>query len=75
MKKASVPLLLAVAVILSLIPQFRHEAELSHQAPWWESVPGFFGLFGFIGGLLLVGFSLGLGKALLRKDEKYYDDK
>ena len=40
---------------------------------WWNRLPGFYALFGFIGCLALIALSLGLGKILLRKDERYYD--
>ena len=40
---------------------------------WWNRLPGFDGLFGFLGSLLLIGLSLVLGKVLRRKSEHYYD--
>ena len=40
---------------------------------WWNRLPIFFSLLGFFGCLLLIALSWGLGKILLRKNERYYD--
>ncbi|MFC2157444.1 hypothetical protein ACFLT9_06370 [Acidobacteriota bacterium] len=41
---------------------------------WWARIPGFFILFAFAGGILLVVFSKYLGRKFLSKDEGYYKD-
>ncbi|OGD29557.1 MAG: hypothetical protein A2Y56_15805 [Candidatus Aminicenantes bacterium RBG_13_63_10] len=65
---------LAGLVLLSLAAQVFHKPEGNHRASWWESAPGFFALFGFIGCLFLIAVALGLGRAFLRKSGRYYDD-
>ncbi|MCJ7681093.1 MAG: hypothetical protein MUP70_10245 [Candidatus Aminicenantes bacterium] len=40
---------------------------------WWDSIPGFFIFFGFVGCALLIVFSKALGKAFLLKKEDYYN--
>jgi hypothetical protein len=40
---------------------------------WWNRLPIFFSLFGFIGCLLLIALCWGLDKILLRKNKRYYD--
>lgn len=39
----------------------------------WDSIPLFYGAFGFLGCLLLIKVSKWLGKMFLQKDESYYE--
>ena len=40
---------------------------------WWERIPGFFILFGFVGSIALILVSRYLGKLFIHKSEDYYD--
>ncbi len=60
--------------ILSIVAQILLSDHEHHDGPPFETLPGFFGLFGFLGALLLLALSLGLGKAFLRKKERYDED-
>ncbi len=64
--------LLTVAAVLSLLAGFRLSHDAAHDA-WWNRIPAFFALFGFIGCLAIIFFAKFLGKVLLRKKEDYYD--
>ncbi len=49
-------------------------AEMTQEPKyWWDQVPGFYMIFGFLGCLALVGFAKTLGKILVQKSEDYYD--
>lgn len=72
--RAALPAALAGLVLLSLASQLSQGHGEHGPAPWWESVPGLFALFGFLGCLALIFTALGLGSAFLRKRERYYDD-
>jgi len=39
----------------------------------WESLPGFYALYGFIACVLIVAVSKSLGKLWLQKEEDYYN--
>ena len=41
---------------------------------WWETIPFFWSIFGFLGCALIVYFSKGLGKLFLQQPEDFYDD-
>jgi uncharacterized membrane protein len=40
---------------------------------WWDSVPLFWSLFGFVGCVVIIYVSKWLGTVLLQKKEEYYD--
>ena len=65
-------ILLSVMTIVSLLAGFMMPPDAAHDA-WWNRIPAFFGLLGFIGCLLTVFFAKSLGKLFLRKREDYYD--
>jgi hypothetical protein len=72
--RTAVPAALTALIFLSLALQIFHEAGDAHHTAWWEKIPGFFILFGFLGCLALIVLALGLG-AFLRKSQRYYDDE
>ena len=66
---------IAALVVLTagtLLAGFLHHPEHGH-GHWWDSIPGFFIVFGFAGCALLIFLSKALGKAFLNKNEDYYD--
>lgn len=63
---------LALAAVLSLLAGFWLPPDAAHDM-WWNRIPAFFALFGFIGCLGIIFFAKFLGKVLLRKREGYYD--
>jgi hypothetical protein len=40
----------------------------------WDRIPAFYALYGFVGCILIIVISKGLGKAWLQKREDYYDE-
>ena len=49
---------------------------IQHEHPhfWWEKIPFFDAIFGFLGCILIVIGSKALGHHWLQKDEDYYND-
>ena len=45
-----------------------------HPHFWWEKIPAFDAIFGFLGCILIVIGSKALGHHWLQKDEDYYND-
>ena len=41
---------------------------------WWEKIPAFDAIFGFVGCVLIVFVSKALGHHWLQRNEDYYDD-
>lgn len=62
---------LTLLVLLDAIPAI---VDKEHAHTWAEHVPGFWSLFGFIGCVLLVIFSKGLGHFGITTREDYYDE-
>lgn len=59
----------AVVVVVAagfLLPEGHGEAN------WWDRVPAFYALFGFLSCALIVLASKALGKAWLQRKEDYY---
>jgi hypothetical protein len=57
-----------LSILLGLF--FRPE----HPHFWWEKIPAFDAIFGFLGCILIVVGSKALGHHWLQKDENYYSD-
>ena len=64
--------LLAVAAVVSLLGGFAIPHDPAHDA-WWNRIPAFFALFGFLGCVAIIFFAKSLGKLFLRKGVEYYD--
>jgi len=64
--------LLAIATIVSLAGGFVIPHDPAHEA-WWNRIPGFMALFGFLGCMAIIFFAKSLGKLFLRKKADYYD--
>ena len=64
--------LLGITAVLSLLGGFALPYDPAHDA-WWNRIPAFFALFGFIGCIVIIFFAKSLGKLFLRKGEDYYD--
>jgi hypothetical protein len=64
--------LLAIATIASLAGGFAIPHDPAHDA-WWDRIPAFFALFGFLGCVAIIFLAKSLGKLFLRKRADYYD--
>ncbi|MBI4417917.1 MAG: hypothetical protein HY563_04005 [Ignavibacteriales bacterium] len=62
--------ILGLLVVVSLVLETTLTYESDH---WWDSIPAFYSLFGFIGCTAIILISKWLGKVLLQRREDYYD--
>ena len=44
------------------------------QPKWWDKIPLYYAFYGFIGCTLIIFVSKWLGKLMIQKDEKFYDN-
>ncbi len=65
-------ILLGVLTFISIIVEFSLEHDPSHDY-WWNSIPFFYILYGFIGCVLIIVISKALGKLFIQRKEDYYD--
>lgn len=66
--------LVFVSVVLEIVVPDAHLDDPAWTVLWWQDKPGFHGLLGFVGCLLIVWVSKALGKVWLQRDEGYYDE-
>ena len=60
--------------ILGLFMVLDWFAPRHHAYFFWDAIPGFSAVFGFVACVILIFFSKGIGHALLMKREDFYDD-
>lgn len=63
-------LIIGIGVVMAMGLFFRPE----HPHFWWEKIPIFDAVFGFLGCILIVLGSKALGHHGIQKDEDYYND-
>ncbi len=44
-----------------------------HDKHWWNNIPGFYMIWGFVSCILIIYFSKWLGKYAIFREEDYYD--
>ncbi|MEX0607847.1 MAG: hypothetical protein WD016_06375 [Balneolaceae bacterium] len=62
---------LGVIAAITLVLEFTLLAD--YDSHWWNSVPAFYMLWGFIGSVAVIFISRWLGKLFILSDEDYYD--
>lgn len=61
-------------ILLGFLTVISFIAELTQDPHhWWEQIPGFYIIFGFVGCVVIILVSKALGKLFLQKEEDYYD--
>ncbi len=60
-----------ICIGLSIVAGFFITHEHVHF--WWEKIPAFDAIFGFLGCIIIVVVSKALGHSWIQKDEDYYD--
>jgi len=70
MKQAKLLVAIGIAIVLILGFLVHSEHEAHH---FWDKIPFFEGIFGFIGCVVLIIFSKGIGHLFLEREEDYYD--
>lgn len=70
-KQKKMKVLYGVVGLLVVLDIF---APRHHPHFFWDYIPGFSSVFGFISCLILIFFSKGIGHAFLMKRKDYYND-
>jgi hypothetical protein len=66
-------ILLGLVAVLSVLGQYLGHDD-HDAAGWWERVPGFWAIYGFVGCVLIIVGSKAIGGILLQRKEDYYDE-
>ena len=69
MKKLRLALYIGIAAVSLLGFIFPYQ----HPHFWWQKIPVFDAVFGFVGCIVIILFAKGLGHRWLTRDEDYYD--
>lgn len=64
-------IILGILILISLILEFTYLAE--YDAHWWNAIPGFYMIWGFLACITIIYVSKWLGKLFIFKHEQYYD--
>lgn len=64
---------LAVLAVGAFTTELMIPHDPEHAAHWWNSIPGFYALFGFVGCVAIIVISKWIGKILLQRKEGYYE--
>ncbi|MEX0593811.1 MAG: hypothetical protein WD115_03475 [Balneolaceae bacterium] len=62
---------LIILTIGTLIAEFTLLAD--YDSHWWNSIPGFYAIWGFMSCIIIIYVSKWIGKLFLFRDESYYD--
>lgn len=62
---------LGILTLISLILEFTLLA--GYDSHWWNHIPGFYIIWGFISCILIIYISKWIGYAFLFRDEQYYE--
>ncbi|MDZ7658635.1 hypothetical protein [Fodinibius sp.] len=62
---------LGIVFIISLVLEFTFLS--GYDSHWWNHIPAFYALWGFVGCVGIIYISKWLGKLFILSDEDYYD--
>ena len=62
---------MAVLTVISLIVEFTYLAD--YKSHWWNYVPAFYIIWGFVSCAVIIYVSQWLGKLYIFREEDYYD--
>ena len=66
--------IIGLAVFLALLLAADFLIPKEHAVFAWESLPGFYAVFGFVAALLIMGIAKLLGHLFIMKKEDFYND-
>jgi len=64
-------IVLGILFLITLVLEFTYLAD--YDSHWWNSVPAFYALFGFIGTFVIVYVAKFIAKNIVNRDINYYD--
>ena len=66
-------IILSVMLMIMLVAGFFVPHSVKGELQWWNVLPIFYSVFGFVGCFMLVFVAKMLGKLFVQQDESYYD--
>jgi len=69
-----IKLMIGLLAVLSILVAADFFIPKEHVAFPWESIPGFYAVFGLLAAIVLLIVSKILGRFFIQKKENYYDD-
>ncbi|MGF1670369.1 MAG: hypothetical protein ACFCU6_07975 [Balneolaceae bacterium] len=63
--------ILGVLFLITLILEFTVLAD--YEGHWWNEIPAFYALFGFVSCVAIIFFAKFLAKKIVNRDPEYYD--
>jgi len=64
-------IILGLLFLVTLVLEFTYLAD--YDSHWWNSVPAFYALFGFISCIVIIYFAKFIAKKIVNRDINYYD--
>jgi hypothetical protein len=64
-------IVLGILFLVTLVFEFTYLAD--YDSHWWNSVPAFYALFGFIGCIVIIYVAKFIAKNIVNRDINYYD--
>lgn len=64
-------IVLGILFLVTLVLEFTYLAD--YDSHWWNSVPAFYALFGFIGCIVIIYVAKFIAKNIVNRDINYYD--
>lgn len=66
-------IVLSAVVLVSVVVELVAPRDPEKATHWWNAIPAFYALFGFVGCAVIILFSKVIGKLFVLKKENYYD--
>ena len=64
-------IILGILFLVTLVFEFTYLAD--YDSHWWNSIPAFYALFGFVGCIVIIYVAKFIAKNIVNRDINYYD--
>jgi len=64
-------IILGLLFLVTLVFEFTYLAD--YDSHWWNSIPAFYALFGFVGCIVIIYVAKFIAKNIVNRDINYYD--
>lgn len=64
-------IILGILFLITLVLEFTYLAD--YDSHWWNSVPAFYAIFGFVGCIVIIYVAKFIAKKIVNRDINYYD--
>ncbi|PKD45140.1 hypothetical protein [Rhodohalobacter barkolensis] len=64
-------IILGILFLVTLVFEFTFLAD--YDSHWWNSIPAFYAIFGFVSCIVIIYFAKFIAKNIVNRDINYYD--